>query len=258
MKELKYAELGVSVAENDEELGNAAAERFAASIQEELAKNDETSVILALGASQETFFGALKSRDDIDWSRITVLHVDTYMGIADSRPESGASRLRRQLLDEVKPKAFLPLIGDHEPVEEELARYTAVLEELAPQVCIVGIGDSGHLAFNDPPADFTTKELVRVVALSEVTRHQIHNAGTFATLDAVPHYGLSLTMYALLRPRTVIALVHSSSKAAVIKKVLEGPVTTMCPASLMQEHANAHVYLSAGAASLLSPLQGAQ
>ena len=177
MKELKYKKLAVSVAENDVELGGPAAEQFARAVQAQLAVTEETSVVLALGAAQERFFSALKARTDIEWGRITVLHVDTYMGVADSRPESGASRLRLHLLDEVKPKAFLPLIGDHLPVEEELTRYSELLETLAPQVCVVGIGDTGHLAFNDPPADFDTRDLVRVVALSEVTRNQIHQAG---------------------------------------------------------------------------------
>lgn len=252
MKQRKYGKLGVSIADTDTELGTAAAEDFATAVKTELTQNDEIAVILALGASQDSFFAALKARDDIEWARITVLHVDTYYGVADDRPESGASRLRRNLLDQVKPKAFLPLIGDHEPVEEELKRYSELLEKLQPQVCTLGVGDSGHLAFNDPPADFGTRDLVRIVALSEITRNQICNAGTFATLDEVPHFGLSLTMYALLRPRTVITLVHEPAKADVIRDALEGPVTMMCPASILQRHGNAHLYLSTGAASRLA------
>lgn len=251
MEELKYGELEVFVADSDVELGRAAAMQFAEAVKEELHAKSETSVIMALGAAQDSFFGALKDRDDIEWSRITVLHVDTYMGVADARPESGASRLRRHLLDEVKPKKFLPLHGDHVPVEEELARYSGILKELDPQICVVGIGDSGHLAFNDPPADFKTKEFVRVVALSEMTRKQIHHAGTFSTLEEVPRYGLSLTMYALLRPKTVLALVHEAHKARIVEEILEGPVTMMCPASLMQDRANAHLYLNKEVASLL-------
>jgi glucosamine-6-phosphate deaminase len=175
------------------------------------------------------------------------------MGVSNDRVEAGASRMRRHLLDHVKPKAFFPMRGDHEPVEEELARYTKLYNELDPVLCVVGIGNSGHLAFNDPPADFDTRDVIRVVALDETTRDQVKRAGIFKTLDEVPHYGLSLTMHALLKPSRVLALVHDRDKAGVIKRILEGPVTFMCPASLLQRSPNAKLYLNTDAASELAP-----
>lgn len=120
----------------------------------------------------DAFYTALKARTDIEWSKITVLHVDTYMGVAESRPKSGASRMRKHLLDVVKPKAFYPMQGDYEPVEEELERYTQLYKALNPVLCVVGIGSSGHLAFNDPPADFAAKDIIRVVALNETNRRR--------------------------------------------------------------------------------------
>jgi glucosamine-6-phosphate deaminase len=245
--------LRVSVHEDVADLGRAAAAEFAQAVNRELSTNEEASVILALGAAQDSFFAGLKERRDIPWGRITVLHVDTYLGIADGRPESGASRLRRHLLAEVQPKAFFPMIGDHQPVEEEIARYTELLLELRPQVCTVGVGDTGHLAFNDPPADFETTDLVDVVELSEITRRQIHAAGTFESLVDVPRFGLTLTMYALMQPETVIALVHEGNRADVIRRMLEEPVSPMCPASLLREHPNARLHLSSEAAALLTP-----
>jgi glucosamine-6-phosphate deaminase len=252
MKDLRVDSLRVSVYEDVAELGREAAAEFAQAVNRELSTKEETSVVLALGAAQDSFFAGLKERSDIPWGRITVLHADTYLGIADERPESGASRLRRHLLDEVRPKAFLPMIGDHEPVEEEIARYTGLLLELRPQVCTVGIGDTGHLAFNDPPADFETTDLVGVVELSEITRRQIHAAGTFENLVDVPRFGLTLTMHALMQPETVIALVHEGNRADVIRRVVEEPVSPMCPASLLREHPNARLYLSAEAAARLT------
>lgn len=249
----KYGELEVQIASTDKELGEAAALALATTVKEELSKKDEIAIILALGAAQDAFFSALKARNDIEWNRITVLHVDTYMGVAESRPESGASRMRKRLLDEVKPKAFLPMQGDYEPVEEELERYTRIYNELQPVLCVVGIGDSGHLAFNDPPADFQTRDVIRVVALDEVTRNQVHKAGIFKSRDEVPHYGLSLTMHALLKPGRVLALVHDADKAATIKRVLEGPVSFMCPASLLQTTPQATLYLNQAAAADLAP-----
>lgn len=250
----KYDQLEVQIAPNDKALGEAAAEALATVVKAELAKKDEISLIMALGAAQDTFYTALRARTDIEWSRITVLHVDTYMGVANDRRESGASRMRRHLLDHVKPKAFFPMQGDHEPVEEELARYTRLYNELDPVLCVVGIGNSGHLAFNDPPADFDTKDIIRVVFLDEVTRDQVKRAGIFANIEDVPHYGLSLTMHALLKPSRVLALVHDLDKAETIRKVCEGPVTFMCPASLLQRTPQATLYLNQAAASKLAPV----
>ncbi|WP_413737421.1 6-phosphogluconolactonase [Sodalis sp. RH21] len=256
MQQHTYGDLKVLVAATDSELGEAAAADLAAVVKAELAGKAEIAIIMALGAAQNAFFTALKARNDIEWSRITILHVDTYMGVAESRPESGASRMRKHLLDEVKPKAFYPMRGDHQPVEEELERYTRLYQTLDPVLCVVGIGSSGHLAFNDPPADFTTRDIIRVVALDETTRDQVKRAGIFQTLDEVPHYGLSLTMHALLRPGRVLALVHDADKAPVIKRLLEGPVTFMCPASLLQTAPHATLYLNQPAAAQLTAFGG--
>ncbi|WP_412065767.1 6-phosphogluconolactonase [Rhizobium sp. SYY.PMSO] len=252
MRQKKYGELEVLIAPSDRELGEAAADALAAVVKAELAKKDEIAIIMALGAAQQAFYTALKARSDIEWSKITVLHVDTYMGVAEERPESGASRMRKHLLDQVKPKAFFPMKGDYEPVEEELARYTKLYNDLQPVLCVVGIGNSGHLAFNDPPADFDTTDIIKVVFLDETTRNQVKNNGIFQNVNDVPRYGLSLTMHALLKPGRVLALVHDEDKAEIIKKVLEGPVSFMCPASILQKAPHATLYLNEPAASKLS------
>jgi glucosamine-6-phosphate deaminase len=257
MLHLKYGELPVLVAPTDRELGEAAAADLAAVVKAELAKKAEIAIIMALGAAQDAFYTALKARTDIEWARITVLHVDTYMGVAESRPESGASRMRKHLLDHVKPKAFFPMQGDADPVEAELERYTKLFNELDPVLCVVGIGNSSHLAFNDPPADFDTRDIIRVVFLDETTRAQVARHNIFKTLDEVPRYGLSLTMHALLKPSRVLALVHDADKAGVIKQLLEGPVSFMCPASLLQTAPHATLYLNRPAASQLEALKTA-
>lgn len=249
MREKTYGELRVNVADTPDELGIQAAEVFASAIKEELAKADEITVIMALGAAQQSFFAGILARDDIEWSRINVLHVDVYLGVADSDPRSGGARLRRTLLDTVKPKAFYPMLGDTVPVEDELARYTALYKELQPVLCVVGIGETGHLAFIDPPADFQTSSTMVAVPLAELTRNQIAKAGIFGSLDEVPRYGLSLTIPALIAPRHVIALVHELDKAHTIKDVLEGPVSIMCPASVLRTKPGAQLFLSLEAAS---------
>ena len=139
-------------------------------------------------------------------------------------------------------------------VEDELARYTQLYNEHEPCLTVVGIGESGHLAFNDPPADFTTTEVIKAVILDETTRGQIKKRGFFKNPDDVPHYGLSLTMHALLKPKRVLALVHEEPKAPAVKKILEGPISIMCPASLLTRTEGATLYLGPQTASLLDPV----
>lgn len=253
MRELTYDRLPVLIADDDEELGAAAAADFAEAVNRALATKDEIAVIMSLGAAQPTFFPALIARDDIDWSRISVFHVDTYMGVDNSRPESGAVRLREHLLDHVKPKQFFAMNGAHVPVEEELERYSDLIERWDPDVCVVGIGWTGHLAFCDPPADFTPSALVRAVALAPASREQILSVGYFTRIEDVPQYGITLSMHALTKPRRVLALVHQREKAPAIRRALEEPVSIMMPASYLKTQPQARLYLGPDAAAELTP-----
>jgi len=255
MRNLQYGELSVGVADTPVELGEAAVDVFEKAVKEALQDADEITVIMSLGAAQEPFFASLKARDGIEWSRINLLHVDVYMGVPDSDPRSGGARLRRHLTDIVKPKAFYPMLGDTQPVEAELERYTKLYERLQPVICIVGIGETGHLAFVDPPADFHTNSIMIAVALAEVTRGQIAKAGIFESREEVPGFGLTLTIPALIAPKTVIALVDELAKAPIMKEVLEGPVSIMCPASILQKKEDAKMFLSLEAASELEALR---
>ncbi|MFB9950574.1 6-phosphogluconolactonase [Rhizobium puerariae] len=251
MQTRKYDQLEVRIFEKDEEIGVDAAAELAKTIKAELARKDEITIIMALGAAQPFFFPAIIARDDIEWSRINVLHVDTYMGVAEDWIESGASRMRRHLLDHVKPKAFYPMLGDTVPVEAELERYTKIYNELQPCLTVVGIGESAHLAFNDPPADFTTTEVIKAVMLDEKTRGQIKRRGFFENPDDIPYYALSLTMHALLKTGRVLALAHEPQKAQAVKDLLEGPLSIMCPASILQKTANATLFLGPESSALL-------
>jgi glucosamine-6-phosphate deaminase len=252
LRVFKAGELDVAVARDSAELGRTAAEVFAAAVKSELARREEMAVVMALGAAQSSFFKELQSRDDIEWSRISVLQIDTYLGVGSDRPESAAARLQRHLLDFVKPRAFVPMEGGHVPITEELGRYSRIYYELNPAICVAGIGDSGHLGFNDPPADFETRELVRVVEIGDATRRQIERARLFGDGATVPTHGVTLTMYAILRPPVVLALVDGAHKAPIVKEVVEGPVTPMCPASLLQRCPNARLLLSEASAALLN------
>lgn len=251
MRHLRYGQLDVRIASSNDTLGAAAAQDFAEAVAARLAEQPEVAVILATGNSQLSFVRAVRARDDIDWSRVVVLHMDEYLGMPETHPASFRRWMHDHLLVHVTPKAFHGVRGDHEPVEEELRRYHDLLTDLDPAICVMGIGENGHLAFNDPPADFDTRALVHVVRLDETCRKQQVGEGHFASVEETPEHALSLTVHALLRPRTVLVLTPEARKAAAVQRALDGPVTPECPASILTTASHARLYLDAESSSRL-------
>ncbi|MCL2489396.1 MAG: glucosamine-6-phosphate deaminase [Propionibacteriaceae bacterium] len=227
------------------------AQDFADAVKKVLAEQDEVSVILATGNSQLPFVTALHSLGDIEWSRINVFHMDEYRGMSDTHPASFRLWMQQKIVDAFHPKRFFGIRGDFDPIGDELARYSQLLESMDPAICVMGIGENGHLAFNDPPADFETTELIHVVDLDEVCRRQQVGEGHFATIADVPPQAVSLTIPALLRPRTVLVATPESRKAAAVKAALEGPISPSCPASILRRSPNATLYLDRDSAALL-------
>jgi glucosamine-6-phosphate deaminase len=232
-------------------LGLAAADDLAAILQREVAARGEAAVILATGNSQLPFMRALCERVDLPWDRVTILHMDEYLGMGPEHPASFRRYIQTHLVDVVRPRAFLGMAGDALDVDAEIRRYTALLDEHRPIACVLGIGENGHLAFNDPPADFDAGSAVHVVALDEACRRQQVGEGHFPDLEAVPRQALSLTIPALLRPANVLAVVPEDRKAQAVRAALEGPVTPECPASILRTHAHVRLYLDQASASLL-------
>jgi glucosamine-6-phosphate deaminase len=177
--------------------------------------------------------------------------MDEYLGMSDQHPASFPRYIREKLVDHVDPRAFYPMHGDAPDVEAELARYAALLEAHPPDACVLGIGENGHLAFNDPPADFETGEVIHVVELDRRCRMQQVGEGHFATLDEVPQRAVSLTVPALLAPNHVLAVVPEGRKAEAVRAALRGPVTPQCPASILRTQPDVTLYLDAESASLL-------
>jgi glucosamine-6-phosphate deaminase len=163
--------------------------------------------------------------------------------------------MHRRIVEPFAPKAFYGIRGDYDPVEEELARYTELMEKFSPAICVMGIGENGHLAFNDPPADFETRDRIKVVELDEKCRVQQVNEGHFDSLPDVPPRALSLTVHALTDPDTVLVLVPESRKAEAVHAALEGPVTPECPASILQTKSNVRIYLDLESSSLLTVMK---
>lgn len=252
MKNRTYGDLAVTVLGDNAELGQHAAATFAELVRAELSERDEIAVILATGNSQLSFIKAVAERDDIEWSRITVLHMDEYIGMADDHSASFRLWMQQNVVETLHPKAFHGVRGDHDPVEEEVERYERLLLELDPVICVMGIGENGHLAFNDPPADFHTDKLVHIVAMDEVSRRQQVGEGHFPSLAETPTHAISLSIPALLKPAHVLVLTPEARKAAAVKRSLEGDISPESPASILRTQSHAQLFLDSESAAELS------
>lgn len=252
----KYGLLHVSVAETGAEASNAAAAQFAADAATAIDRRGDIAVIMATGNSQLDFVRALASRDDVDWSRITVLHMDEYLGMSEDHPASFRRWILTEVIGPCNPKAFEGIRADQTPIDDELERYSGVLRDLDPAICVMGIGENGHLAFNDPPADFDTSDLLRVVHLDEACRAQQVGEGHFASLAEAPTVAVTVTIPALLRPESVIVVTPEARKAAAVRSALMGPVRPEVPASILQNQEHAHLYIDHESASLLDLTAG--
>jgi glucosamine-6-phosphate deaminase len=251
VEHLRYGDLEVSIGATSGEAGEAAAAEFAEAARAAIAERGDIAVLLATGNSQFAFVDALTRRDDVAWDRITVLHMDEYLGMSEDHPASFRRWMRERIVEPLHPRRFEGIRGDSVPVEAEIARYEALLREVAPAICVMGIGENGHLAFNDPPADFTPDEWARVVDLDEASRRQQVGEGHFPSLDETPRQAISLTIPALLAPQRVLVVTPEARKAPAVKATLEDPISPAIPASVLRTQPQAHLYLDADSASLL-------
>lgn len=251
MSTRQFDQIAVTIYETSEELGRAAARELGAILARAIDARGDAAIVLATGNSQLPFFQALRDRPEIRWDRITVLHMDEYLGMDERHPASFRRYLRERVVDVFHPRAFHGIAGDAPDPEAEAERYAALLLAHDPVATVLGIGENGHIAFNDPPADFTTERLVHVVELDQACRSQQVGEGHFATLDDVPRRALSLTVPALLRPPHVLAIVPERRKAGAVRAALEGPLTPDCPASILRTRPQVRMFLDRDSASLL-------
>ena len=208
--------------------------------------------MFATGNSQLEFTEALVAEGvDIPWHRVVVFHMDEYVGIDPDHPAGFAKWIRERIVDRVRPMRAHLIDASADP-EAECARYAGLLEENPLDLCCLGIGENGHLAFNDPPdADLADPRDLRVVTLEESCRLQQVNEGHFPRVSAVPERAITVTVPALLRVRRVIAVVPESRKAEPVFTALNGPVSSACPASALRTKMDATLHLDAGSASLI-------
>ena len=244
--------LAVRVFDDVGDMARAAADDGADAIREAIDARGAANVMLATGNSQLGFLAELVTYADLDWSRVTAFHMDEYVDLAPTHSASFQRYMRERVAARLPFKAFHYLTGDTGDAPAEARRYADLLRAHPLDLCCCGIGENGHLAFNDPPvADFDDPLDVKVVALEPESRRQQVAEGHFATVDDVPTHAISVTIPALLRARRVLAIVPEARKAVAVRDALQGPISTDCPASILRRRPNAILYLDAESSSLL-------
>jgi len=242
----------VRVFEERNSLGQAAAAQAATAIRDAIAKRGRARVVAASAASQFEFLEALTATPGIDWKRVELFHLDEYIGLPMSHPASFCKFLQERLIGKTGITQHHLLNGEEDPAE--VIRRTNHAISAAPiDIAFVGIGENGHLAFNDPPADFETEEPYIVVSLDEACRQQQVGEGWFKDLAAVPRRAVSMSVRQVLKAKEIVAVVPGPKKAQAIKACFDGKISPMAPASILRTHANATIYLDRESAALLSP-----
>ncbi len=231
-------------------LGATAAAEVATAISDAVQARGRARIIVATGASQFTFLEALVARTDVPWAQVDAFHLDEYVGLPLSHKASFRKYLQERLFSKVQVGSALLLDGEADPATV-LAAANAAISAAPIDVCCCGIGENGHLAFNDPPADFETEQPYLVVNLDEACRRQQVGEGWFGGLDEVPTQALSMSVRQILKSRHIFCMVPDQRKAAAVHAALEGPVTPDVPASILQTHASMRLFLDPASASRL-------
>jgi glucosamine-6-phosphate deaminase len=245
--------MNTEVFDSKAELGVKSAKDAEKKIRNTIEKNGSANVILATGASQFETLKNLVVSKEIDWSKVVMFHLDEYVGMSDQHPASFRKYLKERFVDKVGDlKAVHFIEGDAEDVEAECERLNEIIRKHPIDVALVGIGENGHLAFNDPPADFDTEEPYIVVELDEACRKQQMGEGWFETFDDVPEKAISMSIKQILKSASIICSVPDQRKAKAVQECLEGEISNIHPASILQTHHNCTVYLDKDSASLLT------
>jgi glucosamine-6-phosphate deaminase len=246
-----YDQLQVAVYESNQDMGLAAALDAREVINEAIADRGEANIILATGNSQLKFLHALRDLEGIDWSKIEVFHMDEYVGIDPDHRASFPLFLRKHIVDAVSPRAFYPVPGQAEDLEKACREYETLLRAHPADMVALGIGENGHIAFNDPPALFDDPVWVKVVELVETARRQQVGEGHFDSLEEVPTHAITLTVPALLAAKAMLCIVPEERKAKAVRACLKEPISEDRPGSILRRASHACLYLDEDAASQL-------
>lgn len=233
------------------ELGQAAAEMAAGIITRAINERGEACLIAATGASQFEFLDALVQKPNVEWAKTTFFHLDEYVGLSDSHPASFRKYLKERIVERVHPGKFYFVEGERPDPQAECRRLGEIISRHTVDAAFVGIGENGHLAFNDPPADFETAEPFLVVELDEACRRQQVGEGWFGSLEEVPRSAISMSISQILKSRHILCVVPEKRKAQAVRDCLEGEVGPWHPASVLRRHTAATIFLDTDSASLL-------
>jgi len=246
----------VKIFETKQELGKAAAKEAVRILTSTIKEKGEAVFIAATGVSQFEFLKNLTSMPSIDWSKTIMFHLDEYIGIPETHPASFRKYLKEKLIDKVNPGSVYLIKGDSEDPELECERIGKIIGQKEIDVAFVGIGENGHLAFNDPPADFNTEKPYIIVALDDACRRQQLGEGWFKSVDEVPRRAISMSIKQIMKSKNIICTVPGSRKAQAVKECIKDDISPYRPASILRKHRNAFLFLDKDSAKLLKKNDG--
>lgn len=239
----------INISDSKVELGQRAAIKGASLIEQAMIERGKARIILATGTSQFELLSALL-KQPIDWPKVTVFHLDEYIGLPASHPASFRKYLKERFADKARLQQFNYVNGENNP-DDECARLKKLINRSPIDVAFIGIGENGHLAFNDPPADFDTEEPYIQVQLDEACRNQQFGEGWFSSLNQVPKNAISMSIQQILKSKSIVCSVPDQRKARAVKNSLQEPISPMNPASILRQHPATWLFLDKGSAALL-------
>jgi glucosamine-6-phosphate deaminase len=244
--------MNYSISPDKRTMGLLAAEKAGSAMQQAIAEKGNASIIVATGASQFDMLEALVSTPGIDWAKITGFHLDEYVGLPPSHPASFRKYLKERFVDRLPNlKAFHYVNGDMDPPEAECARLGELIASHTIDVACIGIGENGHIAFNDPPADFETTSPYIVVELDEACRQQQLGEGWFPSIEAVPSRAISMGVKQIMKSKCIVCTVPDERKANAVYNSMTGPIRPEVPAGILRQHRDCTLFLDTAAASKL-------
>ena len=233
-----------------EQMGNRAAQETARRIRAAVQANGVCRILLSTGASQFEMLDALTKMEDIPWNQVVMFHLDEYVGMPMTHPASFRKYLKERFIDKVHPGAYFFVNGEGD-IQKNIETLTKEIRKAPIDIALVGIGENGHIAFNDPPADFETHEAYIVVNLDERCKKQQLGEGWFATMADVPNQAISMTVYQIMQSKAILSVVPGLRKAQAIQNTLEAPqVTNRIPATKLREHSDWELFLDSDSAAL--------
>ncbi len=252
-KIFRVDDLTVQVYKSEAEMARSVATIVQEYLHNLLQQQKSVTILLATGNSQIRFLDALRALGGIDWSRITCFHLDEYLGIAADHSASFRYYLRERVEKHLQPKQFYYIQGDTLQPLTECDRYSQLLQAQPIDLCLLGIGENGHLAFNEPSvADFHDPYMIKLVKLDDTNRQQQVDTGYFPNLAAVPQYAFTVTIPLICSSQKIICLAPAQRKAKVVRQMLQGEISTNCPASILRQQPQATLFLDVESAELLS------